>query len=82
MNLAHDHYSASDPLETIKKANIVLDKDEKFINTIIDKLHDIEDAEELIDFYKNIWTKDLGKKNLGNFIIFLDHLDIVGKYIF
>ena len=66
--------------DSISKANIILEKDEKFINTIIDRLHDIEDAEELIDFFKNVWTKDLGKKNLSNFIIFLDHLSIIDKY--
>jgi hypothetical protein len=67
--------------ESIRKAGIVLDKDEKFIHTIIDRLHDIEDAEELIDFYKNIWNKDLGKKSLANLIIFLDHLEILEKYV-
>ena len=67
--------------DSIINADIVLEKDEKFINTIIDKLHDIEDAEELIDFFKDIWNKDMGKKNLSNFIVFLDHLSIVENYI-
>ena len=34
--------------DNVKKAEIVLDDKEKFINTIIDKLHNIEDAEELL----------------------------------
>ena len=67
--------------DIIKKENFNLEKDDKFINQIIDKLHNIEEAEELIDFYKAIWNKDLGKKNLSNFIIFLDHLDVIDKYI-
>ena len=67
--------------DNVKKAEIVLDDKEKFINTIIDKLHNIEDAEELIDFYSDVWSKELGKKNISNFIIFLNHLEILEKYL-
>ncbi len=66
--------------EVAKNLNINIEDENKYIDNFIDNLFNIEEAEELVDFFKDNWTKELGKKNLSNLIEFIDHLSIVKKY--
>lgn len=66
--------------ENIKKSGIELSKDENFTHTLIDNLNDIEEAEEIVDFYNKIWNKEFGKKNLTNLLNFFEHLDIIESF--
>ena len=70
-----------DPISLKESINkIDLDESDNVLdlNIFIDKLHGIEEIEELIENFKDNWS---GLKDLKNFNDYLDHLNVVNTYI-
>ena len=64
--------------ENINKLNPDDNNDDLNLNIFIDKLHDIEETEELVENFKDNWV---GLKDLKNFNDYLDHLNVLNIYI-
>ena len=63
--------------ESIKKLSFI-PKEDFNLDFFIDKLHEVEEIEDLTENYKDLWG---GKKDLGNFIDYLEHLNIINDYL-
>ena len=62
--------------ESINKLN--LDENNNLnLNIFIDRLHNIEEIEDLIENFKDNWG---GSKDIENFINYQDHLDVINIY--
>jgi len=64
--------------ESINKLNLDENNNNLNLNIFIDKLHNIEEIEDLIENFKDNWG---GSKDIKNFINYLDHLDVINIYI-
>lgn len=62
--------------ESIKKLNVIPHED-LGLNFFIDKLHGVEEIEDLIENFKDNWN---GPKDIKNFITYQDHIEIINKY--
>ena len=63
--------------ESIKKLSFIPHEDFN-LNFFIDKLHEVEEIEDLTESYKDLWG---GKKDLENFIDYLEHLKVINDYL-